>query len=103
MAYLEKKKRIKDEEVLALYRLMKCAIHGRMKCYGRIAGHHIKTRATGGGDVHENLIPLCAGHHTINTDSIHQLGPRLFLDRHWVFMDDLDLLKIKNYVESRGL
>lgn len=40
--------------------------------------HHVKTRGSGGGDISENLMPLCRTGHT----EIHQQGLTTFAERN---------------------
>lgn len=103
MSYQEKKKRIKDLDLLATYRSMRCCLSETLDCYGPVAGHHIMTRGAGGDDVEDNLIPLCESHHTRRGDSIHQIGPRPFLEMHKCFLGGLAEFKLTKFLERRGL
>lgn len=74
---LEKKKRIVNKELCESYRDMACAI-----CFirggGRVVGHHIKTKGSGGHDHSKNLIPVCNIHHR----EFHDKGLRWVIDNH---------------------
>ena len=52
-----KPKRTKDSELLKQYRKGHCELCGNPY---RLEVHHIKSRGSGGDDVEENLITLCA-------------------------------------------
>lgn len=54
-----KKKRIVDEDLLALVRTLPCMACGITPSHA----HHLTTRGAGGDDVPENLMPLCGEHH----------------------------------------
>lgn len=56
-------RRVRDRKVLTAYLRAHphCEVGG---CRGRLVSvHHIVSRKMGGGDVPENLLSLCAGHH----------------------------------------
>ncbi len=59
--------RVQDPELLAVFRTFPCLACGRSPS----DAHHITTKGAGGGDVPENLMPLCREHHTL----WHQRGP----------------------------
>ena len=69
-----KVKRLVDKELLRRYAKMPCAV-GYVTHMRPVAGHHIKTKGSGGDDVDDNLIPLCATHHA----EIHSMGISGFL------------------------
>lgn len=62
-----KKKRIQNLELLATYREKPCVVCGTRQ---GVAGHHIRSRGSGGDDVEMNLLPLCVQHHT----EVHATG-----------------------------
>jgi hypothetical protein len=78
----EKKKRIKDPDLLAQVRLLPCLAcscdperrRATMLAFDQgitqSHAHHVKTRGAGGDDVETNLMPLCIKHH----NEIHVLG-----------------------------
>lgn len=45
----------------------------RPNCWGGFSVHHIVKRSQGGGDVPENLIELCMGHH--DDAEAHRITP----------------------------
>jgi len=45
--------------------------------------HHLTHRGAGGGDVEDNLVPLCRKCHS----ELHQVGLGKFIDNHPVFFD----------------
>ena len=54
-------------------------------CYGKVEGHHVKSRGAGGTDTvgvgsHGNLAPLCTVHHYQG----HSIGWLTFQKRHGV-------------------
>lgn len=59
--------RIQDPELLATFRTFPCLACGTQPS----EAHHITTRGAGGGDVPENLMPLCTYHHR----EWHDQGP----------------------------
>lgn len=61
--------RIENEELLATVRGLPCIACGR---HPPVDAHHVRTRAAGGHDEAENLMPLCREHHT----HIHRIGIR---------------------------
>ena len=69
-----KVKRVVDKPLLHRFTQFPCAV-GYVTHMRPVAGHHIKTKGSGGGDVEENLIPLCALHHS----EIHAMGIDRFL------------------------
>lgn len=71
---LQKKKRIVDRALLALYKFKSCEVCGKGPCDPA----HFKTRGAGGNDVASNLIALCRVHHSIQ----HQQGIRSFWKEH---------------------
>jgi len=56
---LQKKLRIVDRALLALYKFKSCEVCGKGPC----DPCHFKTRGAGGDDVPENLMALCRAHH----------------------------------------
>lgn len=66
-----KHKRKVDLNLLAEVRSLPCAACGTV---GNNHAHHLKTRGSGGDDVAENLISLCATHH----NEVHALGQYTF-------------------------
>lgn len=71
-----KPKRVVDKTLLATYRNKPCIIN--KGCFGEVAGHHLRTVGSGGGDVADNLIPLCQKHHT----EIHAIGHYTFTNKY---------------------
>ncbi len=65
-----KRPRIVDQELLALVRTLPClGCLPRLQAAGQ--AHHVTTVKNGGDDVAENLMPLCASHHSM----WHTSGP----------------------------
>lgn len=86
MAY-PKRKRVVDKKLLKEVRELGCLICGRVE-----EVHHRKTRGAGGGDVLENLMPLCRSHHV----EIGQIGETKFLIKYNIPKDKLeDIIKRK--------
>ena len=73
---MNKPKRIKDKTLLHSYRGLPCEVCGIEE--GTVA-HHIKTVGAGGDDVPENLMCLCAKHHT----EIHKIGKKTFMNKYF--------------------
>lgn len=69
-----KQKRIVYKELIEKYQSMKCAA---CTDWQNVSAHHIKSRGSGGHDIHENLIPLCLRCHT----EIHKIGPSRFKEK----------------------
>ena len=67
----EKKKRIKDRELLSSFYNLRCEICGINQ---GVVAHHIKTKKSGGPDTINNLSALCALHHR----QIHDMGINSF-------------------------
>ena len=59
--------RIINKELLKTYKATRCVHCGNKM---GVVGHHIRSVGSGGGDVKENLIPLCCVHHI----EIHKKG-----------------------------
>ena len=85
------KKRVKSEENLQLARDSPCLV-----CKRRPPSevHHLKTRASNGGDEIENIIPVCRMDHV----KIHQYGlskmvglseslKKALIEKGWVYED----------------
>lgn len=68
---LAKKKRLVDKALLKSLHDAQCFICGRTE---GTAGHHLKTKGSGGDDVAENLLPLCVKHHR----EVHDIGTKTF-------------------------
>lgn len=64
-----KNSRIVDKKLCESYRGKPCIVCGKSA-----VGHHIRTKGSGGHDVKENLMPLCALHHK----AVHDLGLTTF-------------------------
>jgi len=69
----EKPIRIKNDNLLMQIAAMPCVECGRMA-----EPHHITSRGAGGGDIIENLIPLCRFHHS----EWHQIGSCRMVDKY---------------------
>jgi len=70
---LTKKKRVTDPDLLAFIRTLPCLACGVSPC----DAHHVTTRKSGGGDVPENVMPLCRAHHSL----WHSMGAGQMCDR----------------------
>lgn len=68
-----KVKRIVNKELITYLKNRPCAACGRLY----VDVHHIVSRGAGGGDVLNNLIPLCREHHT----EIHQIGQAKMIEK----------------------
>lgn len=97
-----KPKRRVNRDLLRRFTRMRCVVENE-NCFGPVAGHHIKARGSGGEDVEENLIPLCAGHHTVRPDSYHQLGHVDFYERWKDRFPGWALDRVEAYLISRRL
>lgn len=86
-------KRIVDNDLTRRFAKMPCAV-GYVTHMRPVAGHHIKTRGAGGGDVEENLIPLCAAHHS----EIHAMGIREFLASYWMRISQKNREKLEAHL-----
>lgn len=85
--------RIVDEELLEVVRGLPClacaslnpqgALEDIGEDYRRSHPHHVTSRGAGGGDVPENLMPLCQWHHR----EIHQSGTATFALKYPVVKD----------------
>ena len=53
---------ITNRDILDQYHDMACQAC-KYREYGKVTGHHIKTKGAGGENEHYNLIPLCYLHH----------------------------------------
>lgn len=84
---MTKKKRIENKELLESYRVMPCAV--KEQCFGPVAGHHIKSRGSGGDDIELNLLPLCQKHHS----EVHQIGSYTMECKYQSYKDYLRNLK----------
>lgn len=82
MSYF-KEVRIKDAKKLKDVASRNCAVGMAGGHIGKVCAHHLKTKGAGGGDEENNLIPLCAAHHT----EIHSSGAHAFFDRYGCFLD----------------
>jgi len=51
----------RDDAYRAHVRALRCLLEGSL-CRGPIDPHHVVKKSQGGGD-HDNLVPLCRGHH----------------------------------------
>lgn len=70
-----KPERVVNKALINSYRGKSCALCGKNE--GTV-GHHIKTRGAGGGDVRENLVPLCVSHHA----EVHNIGSLTFAKKY---------------------
>lgn len=75
MAEHPKSKTDKDRDFLEAIRALQCLGCGAQPPND---AHHIKTRGSGGGDDHWNLMPLCRNCHT----HVHKIGLVNFLGLH---------------------
>jgi 5-methylcytosine-specific restriction endonuclease McrA len=67
-----KSKTDKDQDFLEAIKELQCLACGT---HPPNDAHHIKTRGSGGGDDHWNLMPLCRNCHTV----IHKMGLTQFI------------------------
>ncbi len=88
-----KVKRVVDKDLLRQYAKMPCAV-GYVTHMRPVAGHHIKTKGSGGDDVDDNLIPLCASHHA----EIHSTGIKAFLAAYAPKMSMKNALKLEAHL-----
>lgn len=90
-----KVKRVVDKALLRRYAQMPCSI-GYVTHMKPVAGHHIKTKGSGGDDVDGNLISLCASHHA----EIHSMGIRVFLETYETKMSSKNRLKLEEHIRA---
>ena len=76
MNRLRKRKRGKCPEYLEHVRQLGCTVCGVRPN----RPHHLVSVGSGGDDL--TALPLCDDHHNFGGDSIHNLGDRLFNERH---------------------
>ena len=88
-----KVKRIVDKPLTRRFAQMPCSI-GYVTHMRPIAGHHIKTKGSGGDDVDDNLISLCASHHA----EIHSMGIKAFLDAYGMKMSMKNRFKLEAHL-----
>lgn len=88
-----KTNRIVNKELLRRYAQKPCAV-GYVTHMRPVAGHHIKTKGSGGDDVDDNLISLCSCHHT----EIHSVGIKAFLDSYGGKMSMKDRFKLEDHL-----
>lgn len=67
---IKKPRRVVDKELREKISQMKCLVCFRSPCDPA----HVKTRGSGGGDVIDNLMPLCRSHHSLQ----HRIGISTF-------------------------
>lgn len=94
--------RTQNKGLLKKYQSKPCVLEGS-DCYGNVAGHHIKTKGSGGDDIDINIIPLCSGHHTLRDDSVHRMGVLSFYEHHLNELPDYAKGRLENYLIKRGL
>ena len=80
------KNRLIDKELVEKVKKMPCLACGKRDG----VAHHIKSVATGGPDIEENLMPLCEKHHTGTSVGIHWKGINDFLEgkpyvKEWLY------------------
>ena len=84
---ISKNKRIVNKDLCNSYQDMSCAI-----CFirggGRICGHHIKPKGSGGHDHTKNLIPVCHKHHM----EFHNKGLRYVINTYDTAKEYLEFL-----------
>lgn len=78
--------RIKNPQLLKEKREVPCEL---CNSHNNVAGHHIKTKGSGGNDVEENLISLCFHCH----EKIHRYTQKNFIEQ---------FPKYKTILESKG-
>lgn len=86
-------RRLEDPKALAACRLLPCII-----CGGKSDAAHIKTKGSGGHDVHWNLIPLCRSHH--QEQHRPSMTWPLFMRRY--FQVERFLRALGWYIDERG-
>jgi hypothetical protein len=86
---LEKKTRIVDESALEEVRKLPCLAcdMSREERIRFIFDNHVRSRGSGGDDVPENLMPLCARHHA----EIHQVGTIKMASKYSIVRQWLEL------------
>jgi hypothetical protein len=85
MIALDKPTRIRDPELLAEFRKLRCMACGSLPpndC------HHIKSKGSGGGDDSFNLLTLCRVCHS----NVHQFGDFKFYTKYSHLLPYLDRL-----------
>lgn len=81
---MNKPKRIKNKKLIDSFRGLPCAVCASTNS---TVGHHIKSVGSGGDDLPENLLPLCAIHHR----EIHDIGRDTFFKKY------KNILKVRSY------
>lgn len=82
---LAKPSRIENKKLLAEIRSLNCTACGKRGS----EAHHVTTKGSGGGDVPNNLMPLCRQHHA----EIHQYGAVKMGEKY---------ISVKNWLKSHG-
>lgn len=71
--------RIKDRDLLDRVAQQPCVACGAMPPIGGSNDpHHVSTKGAGGGDVPENIMPLCREHHT----EWDKIGPVRMIEKY---------------------
>lgn len=68
-----------------------CRCVGMGQCDGRTEFHHLLSRGQGGGDVFDNIVPLCTHHHRQVTENFSLARRHLaenLTDREYAFLID---------------
>lgn len=84
---MQKTKRVVNKKYLKEMSLRSCLLCGGGPC----SPHHMTTKGSGGGDSHNNIIPLCIKHHR----EIHDIGIFTMIDKYnillnWLIMNNRD-------------
>lgn len=93
-----KQKPIRDPALVSEVRRFPCLACTPGRQLHRTEAHHVTTRGAGGGDVPNNLMPLCTLHHK----SWHDMGPQYMVRtfprvKSWlVYWDRTDILSGKS-------
>jgi hypothetical protein len=88
-----KPKRVGDKKLLAKVRLQPCRACHRP---GPNHAHHVSTKGAHGGDIKENIMPLCAVHHT----EWHKSGPGTMIRKYPGVVSWLEQMKRDDILEN---
>ena len=105
MTSFPKPQRVENRKLIKQVISQCCAAAGHVMakpCTGQVCAHHVTSKGASGGDVPENLMPLCVRHH----DHIHRHGNRSICENfpmvrswlqnwnRWDILDEIDQLDL---------
>lgn len=106
MTSVPKPQRVENRKLIKQVSSQRCAAAGHVMakpCTGQVCAHHVTTKGANGGDVPENLMPLCVAHHV---PVVHDQGYSWACDQYpsirawlksfdrWDILDDVDQLDL---------